>query len=84
MQLCKHFTNFPISTVIKHIIMVFLIIVSTHESVETFDEDSISEDEKEKAVVVIQQFIRRYLAKRRLQKDAEVHILFIVIIHVHM
>ena len=69
--------------------MVFLIIVSTHESVETFvlkkdDEDSISEDEKEKAVVVIQQFIRRYLAKRRLQKDAEVHILFIVIIHVHM
>ena len=64
--------------------MFFLIIVSTHESVETFvlkkdDEDSISEDEKEKAVVVIQQFIRRYLAKRRLQKDAEVHILFIVI-----
>ena len=69
--------------------MVFLIIISTHESVETFvlkkdDEDSISEDEKEKAVVVIQQFIRRYLAKRRLQKDAEVHILFIVIIHVNM
>lgn len=69
--------------------MVFLIIISTHESVATFvlkkdDEDSISKDEKEKAVVVIQQFIWRYLAKRRLQKDAEVHILFIVIIHVHM
>ena len=37
------------------------------------DEESISEDEnKEKGVVVIQQFIWRYLAKRRLQKDAEV------------
>ena len=42
------------------------------------------EDEKEKAVVVIQQLFRRYLAKGRLQKDAEVHILFIVIIHVYM
>ena len=40
-------------------------------SSEVDDEESISEDEnKEKAVVVIQQFIRRYLAKRRLQKDA--------------
>lgn len=39
---------------------------------EVDDEESISEDEnKEKGVVVIQQFIRRYLAKRRLQKDAE-------------
>ena len=48
------------------------------------DEESISEDEnKEKGVVVIEQFIRRYLAKRRLQKDAEVDILFIVIIHIY-
>ena len=48
------------------------------------DEESISEDEnKEKGVVVIEQFIRRYLAKRRLQKDGEVDILFIVIIHIY-
>ena len=65
-----------------------MIVVSTHESVLTFvlkkGDEERPKDEKEKAVVVVQQFFRPYLAKRRLQKDAEVHILFIVIIHVNM